>query len=232
MGLGHDSEVTREISPGPAKGITGVILAGGRSSRLGFDKGRIVFGGEDLITRLARLMGLVTGRVVIVGREHENYESWPDDVLGAGPVGAITTALRRAGAPCFVMACDMPFMDEKTLRVLIRSRGKRIPSCLMTAYANMETGVMESLAAIYEPGALPYFEYCLSRLLLKTRLVVPEEFQNIVHYGAGETLPFFGINSPSDLAAAKNIFGNGVARNVLRVFAKENEPSEILRKII
>ncbi|MDR3331231.1 MAG: molybdenum cofactor guanylyltransferase [Synergistaceae bacterium] len=188
--------------------VVGIVLAGGRSSRMGFDKGRIVLdnqGGTDLLTRTARLLDLVTGRVVVVGCGHDEFESWLDDVADSGPVSGLATALRRLGAPCLALACDMPFMDEATLRTLLDARQQRPPATLLTTYASRETGRMETLASVYEPDALEYFERSLDKGLLKLSLIVPEKFCHTVRYSSEEALPFFAMNSPSDLAAARII---------------------------
>ncbi|MDR3279378.1 MAG: FmdE family protein [Synergistaceae bacterium] len=189
-------------------GVTGIVLAGGKSSRLGFDKGHIVpceTNDENLLTRTARLLGRLVPRVIIAGREHPEFESWRDDIPDAGPVGAIATALRRVGGPCLALACDMPFINENTLSNLLAGWEIRSPGTLLTTFASAETGQRETLASVYEPGALKYFEDCMAKNLLKLSKVVPEEYHHVIEYSREDATPFFTINCPADLAVARLI---------------------------
>jgi molybdopterin-guanine dinucleotide biosynthesis protein A len=188
--------------------ITGVVLAGGTSSRLGFDKSGIVLStqvGEDLLSRSVRILRFVVPRVVVVGKSHPDFESFPDDESECGPVGGIFTALRRLMTPCLVLACDMPFMNVSVLDLLIKFRMRRSSRALLSVYENRETGIKEMLAAIYEPQSIEYFRSSLSSGLLKLSLVVPPEFHHAIQYSASDALPFFTVNYPSDLAAARLI---------------------------
>ncbi len=186
--------------------LTGVLLAGGKSSRLGRDKALVRLGGgeksPDLLERTAGLLREVCGRAVVVGHKRPGYTCLEDIAPGHGPVGGIATALEAAGGPCLVLSCDLPFMDRAVLRRLVEAREKRPEGTLTTAYMALETGRIEALVAVYEPGALPFFQDCVARKLLKISLVVPRQQQHFVPYSAEESLPFFNINYPADLAAA------------------------------
>lgn len=198
----------------PADDLTGVVLAGGAGSRLGRAKADLVLegpgrAGETLLTRTARLLARRLPRVVVLGREHPEFESWTDDEPGAGPVGAVTTALRRAGTACLVLACDLPFLDEATVDRLLAGWRARPLETLLTTFVSPETGREETLVSIYQPGALRYFEPCLAQRLLKIALVVPPEFRHRVSYPPEEALPFFTINHSADLAAARIVAASG-----------------------
>ena len=187
-------------------GLAGIVLAGGRSSRLGLDKDRLSLGGEDMLTRTARLLSSFLSRVVGIGRRHGTLESRLDDEPGTGPVGAVTTALRHTRTSCLVLPCDLPFMNEPTLAALLNAWERRPEGTLQTAFLNSETGFKENLVAVYEYEALQYFEPRLKERKLKISLIVPQEMHHYIAYAPDDSLPFFSINHSADLQAARRIF--------------------------
>lgn len=189
-------------------GPTGIVLAGGLSSRLGHDKAVLRLDKTvdiDLLARSVTLLRGVCSRVLVVGRQHPEYECVPDDFPRQGPVGGIATALRAAGTPCLILSCDLPFMKSEILRNLVAAHSVRPPGILSTLYKQRETGHVEALVAIYESDCLPFFRDCLSKGHLKISRVVPEARQHYLPYPAHESLPFFNINYPADLEAALRI---------------------------
>ena len=146
--------------------MIGVVLAGGRSTRLGQDKVRLRLPGDgrDMLARTADLLAACTDGVVISCRAPNAGEetlalpgirSIPDAKPGLGPLGGVWSALRELRQPILVLSCDLPFMDVPTLRRLIDARGARPPETLMTTFQQAETGFIEALVAVYEPACLP-----------------------------------------------------------------------------
>lgn len=188
--------------------VTGIVLAGGISSRMGQDKAALTLDiaeYADLLGRTAKLLHDLLGEVHIAGRHHPVYPSFADDVPGLGPVGGIATSLRNTGAACFALSCDLPFITMDVLRRLLEFRAARPPEVLMTAYCQEETGYSEPLVAIYEPGALPYFQEAVAGRLLKINRIVPRHLQRHLAYGREESLPFFNVNYPADLEIARRV---------------------------
>lgn len=190
--------------------VRGLVLAGGLSSRLGHDKANLKIhsgaGITDLLERSMKLLRLVVDDVAVVGRHAPGYPSVPDLIARKGPVGGIASAL--AAFPheaVLVLSCDLPFMNIATLRRLLEARAQSPENTLMTAYQQAETGHKEALVAIYEPGAGQYFLDCLYADKLKVSMVVPEEQQYFIEYGAEGSLPFFNINYPADLEVVKRL---------------------------
>lgn len=188
--------------------LTGVVLAGGLSSRLGHDKAQVklVRGDEpDFLARATEVLASCCERVIVVGREHPAHECYPDAIPGRGPVGGIATALEITGSACLVLSCDLPFMKTQILRRLVACHANRPEGALSTAYRQKDTGHVEALVAIYEHAALRYFKQCALEKKLKISLVVPQELQHFLEYSADEALPFFNINYPADLLVARKI---------------------------
>jgi len=113
----------------PAPGtppFTGVVLAGGASSRMGTDKALVEVGGPPLVVIAAR--ALIDGgasRVVVVGGDATAFtalglETLADLHPGEGPLGGIITGLRAASDPVvMILACDMPAIDGSTVAAIV-----------------------------------------------------------------------------------------------------------------
>jgi molybdopterin-guanine dinucleotide biosynthesis protein A len=93
--------------------ITGIVLCGGRSTRMGQDKGSLRFGDETFLTRVVRLVGEVTDEVVVVGSE-----------VSGGPLAGIAAGLGASTSDVnVVVACDMPLIRPAVLGRLLELRG-------------------------------------------------------------------------------------------------------------
>ena len=193
--------------------VTGLVLAGGMSIRLGQDKTRLRLHGEagqDMLLRTARLLESVTPVVWISCRPGsprpvDRCACIYDDADNMGPFGGVFAALRQAGGPVLALSCDLPFMDKDTLERLLESRQNRPPHVVMTTYLRQETGFIESLVAVYEYAALPYFERAMCEGRRRLNRVVPPAARADISYGQSEALAFFNINHPSDLETALRI---------------------------
>lgn len=106
--------------------ISGIILAGGQSRRMGEDKAFLRVGGELLIDRVLKAVGSVTDDIVIVTNSPEKYAGYParlarDIYPGTGVLGGIYTGLLEAEYSCgLVVACDMPFLNVELLQYMAR----------------------------------------------------------------------------------------------------------------
>ena len=108
--------------------VNGYVMAGGASTRFGFDKARAELNGEAMLARMCKLLKDVTGRVSIVapfGRYREFGERLVDDHWpGEGPLGGIISALMDARTRsrdevwCLIVGCDMPFLTREWLDYL------------------------------------------------------------------------------------------------------------------
>jgi molybdopterin-guanine dinucleotide biosynthesis protein A len=105
------------------KETAGYILAGGESSRMGRAKALLEILGEPLVLRAARLLESVVGTATVVGGNGRyqplGLRSIEDDWPGAGPLGAIATALRASEARWnLILACDLPYLTADWLQYL------------------------------------------------------------------------------------------------------------------
>ncbi len=139
--------------------IHGLVLAGGRSSRMKRDKAAIEFRAGE--TQLDAAMKLLEGRVarayVSVRADQQNdpararFPRIIDRGDIEGPIAGISAALASArDAAWLVLACDLPFLDAHTLDTLLLARD---PNFDATAFRSSHDGLPEPLCAIYEPRA-------------------------------------------------------------------------------
>jgi molybdopterin-guanine dinucleotide biosynthesis protein A len=190
----------------PEGQLTGAVLAGGQSRRMGRDKAALLVAGEPLWCRQARILreaGAVTvGLVRRTGQPDlwlpADIHLWHDTVPGAGPLAGVQAAL-AGGATGFVavLATDMPKIDADWFRQLARH-------CVAGAgaLARHEDGTYEPLAAIYPRSALAI----AVRRLRAGQFVLQEFAGELVAAGrmaslpvpAGERWRVASWNSPAD----------------------------------
>lgn len=110
--------------------MTGAILAGGKSRRMGFNKAFIRINDETVIERSLKLFQNVFDDVFIVANDILLYGGldarvYSDVYKDAGSLGGVFTALFHAsGDWAFVAACDMPYLDTQTIRKILDSPRK------------------------------------------------------------------------------------------------------------
>ncbi|XCF05329.1 molybdenum cofactor guanylyltransferase [Tamlana crocina] len=124
--------------------ITGIILAGGKSSRMGTDKGLLLYNGKPFVQHsIGALLPLVSE--IIIVSDHPEYDQFgfkriEDDVKSAGPVSGIYSGLKVSTTPySLILSCDIPLIttkilnkliehtDDKSAIVQIESNGKTMP---------------------------------------------------------------------------------------------------------
>ena len=106
------------------KNTNGYILAGGKSSRMGTDKGLLLIEGKAMIEYVIEQMQPIFDKLVIVSNNPE-YEKFglkviPDLIKDIGPAGGIYTALNHSDSQLnFMVSCDMPFVTKEAIEFMI-----------------------------------------------------------------------------------------------------------------
>jgi molybdopterin-guanine dinucleotide biosynthesis protein A len=132
--------------------VAGVLLTGGSSRRMGYDKADIVVDGERLADRAARVLASVCDPVLEVGPGRSALDAVVDDELRAGPLAALVTgasALSERGydGAVLLLGVDLPFVEAPLLELLVRH-----PS--VDTVVPMGGGMRQSCCTRYAPGAL------------------------------------------------------------------------------
>lgn len=133
--------------------IVGLVLAGGKSSRMGSDKGQIIYHGKRQAEHALELIGPLCNKSYI-SCDHQEYAplpTLPDQFREMGPVGAILTGLfQHPHAGVLVLACDTPLVTQKHLEQLVQHFN---PFRAATAFLNPDKNWPEPLITIYSPKA-------------------------------------------------------------------------------
>lgn len=181
-------------------GTTGIILAGGKSSRFQRDKTQIAWNHKTLTEDLAARFAAAFDQVLIVSSvqgkfQIEGTREAIDLYPGMGPLGGIHAGLLAAEhEACFVTACDMPFFDGQAAKRLLAYEGQG------DIVAPVRNGRPEPLFAVYHRRLANQIEtlLCENRLAVRAlfdccqvRLVQESE------WGGTERL-FYNINYPED----------------------------------
>jgi molybdopterin-guanine dinucleotide biosynthesis protein A len=138
--------------------LYGLLLTGGRSTRMKRDKARLEYAGKPQLDRAMELIAPLVSRAFVSVRAEQRddpqrtaYETITDLRKDLGPLGGIQAAFEAHPANAWlVLACDLPFLDESTVRHLIE---RRATARLATAYRSAGNGLPEPLCAIYEPAS-------------------------------------------------------------------------------
>jgi molybdopterin-guanine dinucleotide biosynthesis protein A len=138
--------------------IHGLVLAGGASTRMQRDKAALKYQGKTQLDRAFELASRHVDEVFVSVRADQRSDPTRaqrpmivDSVLGGGPIAGIRSALAaHPGAAWLVLACDLPFVSDAAIKVLLRHRDT---SRFATAYRSAHDGLPEPLCAIWEPSA-------------------------------------------------------------------------------
>lgn len=195
--------------------LNGLILAGGKSVRMGYDKGSITWYGKEQRYYLADLLKNVCNEVYISCREDQQkeiekkYLSLPDTFTGLGPYGAILSAFReKPEAAWFVVACDLPLLNFETLQYL---KNNRNPSSLATTFESTYNNLPEPLITIWEPKSYPVLLSFLSQGYNCPRKVLQNNETTILKAPNSETLT--NVNTQEELDKVQQVLQNNLQVN-------------------
>lgn len=205
-----------------------VVLAGGRSRRMGTEKALLELGSTTLIeTVINRLEPLFDNVIVSTANGNSfpelNLTEVSDVYCGCGSLGGLHAGLTAAGSDhVFAVACDMPLVNTALVRRMISlSEGFDVVVPRIQA-ENADQGESEQmwfepLHAVYGKTCLPQMENLLERKNLrifdffsqaKVRYVDADEIRAV----DPDMLSFFNINTPADLERARGLISEGNSR--------------------
>jgi molybdopterin-guanine dinucleotide biosynthesis protein A len=183
--------------------MTGIILSGGRNTRMGENKAFLRVGGERLIDRTVRLFRELFREVIIVTaspREYIDQEAAiATDILPErGALGGLYTGLFYAGEErAFVAACDIPFLNRSFIEYMAsQATGYDIvvpapPDGLQPLHAIYTRRCLPAIRNLLDRGRLQIKEFYPGQRILK---IAPE----ILHSFDPEGRMFLNVNTPDD----------------------------------
>jgi molybdenum cofactor guanylyltransferase len=186
--------------------IFGLVLAGGRSRRMGRDKALIEHEGLSLLEHAFRLAGALTdgARVSVRADQADDpgrrrFPQVVDRYADIGPVAGILSALQaEPAADWLVIACDLPNLDRRTLRFLLEQAPADAP---LTAYRSAVDGLPEPLCAIYRSGSDALIAPWVDRGIFCPRKILVHNDAVLVDLPESDAL--FNVNTPAELAASR-----------------------------
>jgi len=181
--------------------VTGVVLAGGKSSRMRKNKALLPYLGKKLIDAPIEKMQGIFSRVVLSVKDPADYPEYSllkigDQYPQIGPIGGITSTLRSGIERAFFAACDMPFLNKALIEFICSFSDN-------DAVIPLWKGRPEVLHAVYSASLLQHFEEAIRA----KRYRITDAFDRVrVHYIEEEEIrrfdpsgnSFRNVNTPSD----------------------------------
>lgn len=197
--------------------LNGLVLAGGKSTRMGYDKSTIDWQGKEQRYFVADILQEFCDDVYISCRDEEqakgidnNYRTIIDNVDGKGPIVGILSALSNDNNSAWlVVACDLPLVDAATIKELVNQRDT---NKIATTYKSPHDGLPEPLITIWEASsivALNDFKThgynCPRKVLINSdvKIITPENPKALLN-----------ANTPEDAEIVKSILVNNTTRTV------------------
>ncbi len=196
--------------------ISGIVLAGGRSLRLGHDKVLEKIGDKSLLERVVSHIDSFSKNIIIVTAQertfaplakHLKVKTVSDILPGQGSLGGIYTGLVESSSFYnLVVAADMPFLNESLLRYMMEKADgydfvlPRVDGLFEPLHAIYSQNCIAPIKTILERGKkviIELFNY------VKVRYIETEEVERF----DPEHLSFFNINTAEDLELAREIAG-------------------------
>jgi molybdopterin-guanine dinucleotide biosynthesis protein A len=203
--------------------VSGIILAGGQSRRMGRDKAFIELGGKPIIQRALDAVRAVCTETIIVANDTETYARWGARVVsdvfpGKGALGGVFSGLQAAREVyALAVACDMPFLNVELLRYLVslapafdvvipRADDPSAQSVRGDGRSTKRIG-LHPLHAVYSKNCLAAMETRLKagdlRLIGFPATVRVVEAEEIDRFDGGHW-SFFNVNTAEDLIVAQS----------------------------
>ncbi len=193
------SSLIQQIIQQKTANVKGLILIGGKSSRMKKDKSLLDFHGKpqkEFAKELLEKQGLET--YFSVANNSENPIEIPDTFLNLGSFGGICSAFQKdPNSAWFVLATDLPFVNNELIKLLLNRRN---PSKVATAIKGKNKEFVEPLITIYEPKAYPILlQYlgqgysCPRKMLINNDVEIVEVDDDLIR----------NINTPEEFEAAK-----------------------------
>jgi molybdopterin-guanine dinucleotide biosynthesis protein A len=193
--------------------LNGLVLAGGKSMRMGYDKGTVNWFGKEQRYHVADMLKPLCNEVFISCRTDQkqqinvNYNVLEDTFTGLGPFGAILSAFReQPDSAWLVVACDLPLLETDTFKFLISQRNI---SAIATAFNSPDNEFPEPLITIWEPKSYLVLLEFLAQGYSCPRKVLINSDTHLVQ--APNTDALTNVNTPEDLEKVKRTIHQKIA---------------------
>lgn len=190
--------------------LYGLVLAGGRSTRMGQDKAAMNWHGKEQRYYMADLLSRFCSNVFISCRQEQvsdvasaGYQAIADSIEGAGPLVGIMSAFQaHSQVSWLVVACDLPLVTEHTLQQLISSRHT---TGIATTFISPHDGLPEPLITIWEPAAYPLLQQHMASGYKCPRKALIFNKDNVKMLQVHDDNAIMNTNTPHDAEVAKSL---------------------------
>ncbi len=192
--------------------VSGVLLAGGKSRRMGEDKRHLLVGEQTLLERgLAVLHSTFQDALVVIAQDSPPLDIEAhvvrDLVPDCGSLGGLYTGLMQAATPyIFVVACDMPFLDPAVIAQFTNRRTD--VDIVMAKLASR----IHPMHALYSKRCLPVVERMIQARQLKIQEMVSDRSLHVCYVTEDDLRTidpsgrsFQNVNTPADLDVARSL---------------------------
>lgn len=190
------------------KNITGIILAGGKSSRMGSDKGLVKLNGKKFIEHILEALVPNVNEVIII-TNNSNYNNleckvFEDRIKNCGPLGGIYTGLMNSPTENnIVVSCDIPFISSDLIKHIIENMGRADMA------VPVFNGNIEPLCAVYTKRTTAEIYDLIMNNELKMQNVLKHFIIKEIHItkmqGFYTDKLFVNINTPEELKQQKEL---------------------------
>jgi molybdenum cofactor guanylyltransferase len=207
--------MTSTVSDNPLEtgnpSLNGLVLAGGKSTRMGLDKGSLQWHGKEQRYYMADLLQQFCKEVFISCRPEqeksftgEGYQLITDAYEGLGPYGAILSAFKHnENTAWLVIACDLPLLDHNTILQLTSERDQ---SYIATTFKSPHDDLPEPLVTIWEPACYPILLASLSKGYQCPRKALINNHVKIIY--PENSLALSNVNTPGEFALVQQLLSN------------------------
>jgi len=201
--------------------MTGVILAGGKNSRIGLNKAFLEIGGKRIIDRTVEIYKKIFDEILIITNTPEDYQYLTESVIlgeaknlklkiytdlipHRGSLGGIYTGLHYSKSDyAFFAACDMPFLNERVIRHIIKVA--RDYDIIVPYFKHR----LHPLHAVYSKKCLPLIKVMVGKNRLKIKdLFLKCKVKRVMDIPQTKLPPFFNINTMRDFRRADKMYSS------------------------
>ena len=209
--------------------IAAVILAGGKNTRLNYEKSLLQIENHYFIQHQVEILREIFDEIIIVTEKEDllkmlqHVRFAKDNFSNCGPIGGIEAAMKKYSfANYFIFACDMPFLDKDIITKMILSHHNK--NCEITIPQHRDG--IEPLHAIYNRKVLGILQQSIKYGHYQVRNIFQNVKVNYQYFNAKEIKFFFNINTPKDLkifSKMTNIEEISVTSKISYAYPKKTE---------
>ncbi len=178
--------------------LSAIIIAGGKSRRMGIDKKKMIYRNQTLLQKTVALAEYFTHDIIISSNNPNElfYRTIADEIDDIGPLGGLFSCLKYAQQQhILVLPVDMPLLDKQIIQYLLNQADKQ----KMINVYNVNNR-LQMLVGIYNKGILPLIEKQIELKDYKLRNLLQKSAYHLID-GSNFADKFININTPEQWAA-------------------------------